>query len=120
LCKKKAAPKGGPKSREETPKEAYAASLLHCDKYPEMGLDQWERQVVRSALRHLHAYLPKTAHTRSSRTMESRRVASTVTSARGDARERDHRITLSIRFPGQAKPDFTPFERGANHSPSSG
>ncbi len=29
--KKEAAQAGGPKSREETPKEAYAASLLHCN-----------------------------------------------------------------------------------------
>jgi hypothetical protein len=30
-AKKEAAQAGGPKSREETPKEAYAASLLHCN-----------------------------------------------------------------------------------------
>jgi hypothetical protein len=47
-----------PEFREETPKEAYAASLLHCDNDAEPEFVQQERQIVRSAFPVLHVCGP--------------------------------------------------------------
>jgi hypothetical protein len=46
LCKKEAALVRRPEFREETPKEAYATSLLHCNNEPEPKFVQQERQIV--------------------------------------------------------------------------
>jgi hypothetical protein len=46
MCKKKAAFSDGLKSREETPKKAYAVSLPHCNKCSEGRLVQKKRAEI--------------------------------------------------------------------------
>src|SRR4051794_6787005 len=45
MQKKKAAHKRRPESREETPKEASAAAMLHCNNDSGRNFVQWERQI---------------------------------------------------------------------------
>src|SRR4051795_8208769 len=45
LCEKKAAYERRPESREETPKEASAAAMLHCNNDSGRNFVQWERQI---------------------------------------------------------------------------
>src|SRR3954453_12717128 len=45
LCEKKAAYERRPESREETPKEASAAAMLHCNNDSGINFVQQERQI---------------------------------------------------------------------------
>jgi hypothetical protein len=45
MCEKKAAHKRRPESREETPKEANAAAMLHCNNDSGINFVQQERQI---------------------------------------------------------------------------
>src|SRR4051795_1226182 len=45
LCEKKAAHERRPESREETPKKASAAAMLHCNNDSGRNFVQWERQI---------------------------------------------------------------------------
>ena len=45
MCEKKAAHERRPESREETPKEANAAAMLHCNNDSGINFVQQERQI---------------------------------------------------------------------------